>query len=51
MTEIVEGLGKSERERIAALREGGRFFWIDLAVGETSRGDLGGSARHPRAGA
>jgi magnesium transporter len=41
MTEIVEKLGKSERERIAALREGGRFFWIDLAVGETSRDDLG----------
>jgi magnesium transporter len=40
MTEIIEGLGRSERERIGALREGGRFFWIDLAVDDTSRDDL-----------
>jgi magnesium transporter len=41
MTEIVEGLGRSERERIDALREGGRFFWIDVAVDDTSRDALG----------
>jgi hypothetical protein len=41
MTEIIEGLGRSERERIGALREGGRFFWIDLAVDDTSRDELG----------
>src|SRR5881394_251555 len=34
MSEIVEGLGGSERERIASLREQGRFFWIDLCVGD-----------------
>jgi magnesium transporter len=37
MSEIIEGLGGSERERIAALREGGRFFWIDLCVAELPR--------------
>lgn len=40
MTEIVEGLGAAERERIGALRERGRFFWIDLSVSQTSRDDL-----------
>jgi len=34
MSEIVEGLGDSERERIASLREQGRFFWIDLCVSD-----------------
>ncbi len=41
MSEIVEGLGGSERERIAALREQGRFFWIDLCVAELPREELG----------
>ncbi len=36
MSEIVEGLGESERKRIASLREQGRFFWIDLCVDELS---------------
>lgn len=40
MTETVEGLGAAERERIEALRGAGRFFWIDLSVGEISRDDL-----------
>lgn len=40
MSEIVEGLGNAERERIAALREQGRFFWIDLCVDGLSEGDL-----------
>jgi magnesium transporter len=40
MNEIVEGLGSGERERIAALRERGEFFWIDLCVSEGSRDDL-----------
>jgi magnesium transporter len=47
MTEIIEGLGRSERERIGALREGGRFFWIDLAVDDTSRDDLGAALGIP----
>ena len=41
MSEIVEGLGGSERERIAALREQGRFFWIDLCVADLPREELG----------
>jgi magnesium transporter len=40
MTEIVEGLGAAERERIGALRGSRRFFWVDLSVGQTSREDL-----------
>lgn len=34
MSEIVEGLGQAERERIASLREQGQFFWIDLCVSD-----------------
>jgi magnesium transporter len=41
MSEIVEGLGGSERERIAALREQGSFFWIDLGVAGLSPEELG----------
>lgn len=40
MSEIVEGLGGSERERIATLREQGRFFWIDLDLGDVSSDEL-----------
>jgi magnesium transporter len=40
MSEIVEGLGGSERERIASLREQGRFFWVDLCVGNLPRDEL-----------
>jgi magnesium transporter len=39
--EIVEGLeGAAQRQRIAELRAGGKFFWIDVPVSETSRDDL-----------
>jgi magnesium transporter len=41
MSEIVEGLGGSERERIASLREQGRFFWADLCVANLPREELG----------
>lgn len=34
------GLDAAERERVAALREEGRFFWLDVSLGETSRDDL-----------
>src|SRR2546429_179037 len=37
MSEILEGLGGSERERIATLREQEHFFWADLSLGEVSR--------------
>jgi magnesium transporter len=40
MSEIVEGLGGSERERIAALRAQGRYFWIDLCVAELPEAEL-----------
>ncbi len=32
MSEIVEGLSGSERQRVASLRSQGRFFWIDICV-------------------
>jgi magnesium transporter len=41
MSEIVEGLGGSERERIASLRKRGRFFWIDLCVAALPQEELG----------
>jgi magnesium transporter len=40
MSEIVEGLGGSERERIAALRKQGRFFWADVCVANLPREEL-----------
>ena len=40
VTEIVDGLDASELERIEALRKGGRFFWIDIRLSETSLDDL-----------
>jgi len=36
MSEIVEGLGGSERERIKSLRQEMRFFWIDLCSADVS---------------
>jgi magnesium transporter len=41
MSEIVEGLDGSERERIATLRREGHFFWADLSLADVSRGQLG----------
>jgi magnesium transporter len=40
VTEILSGLGVAERERVAALRAEGRFFWLDVSLGVTSREDL-----------
>jgi magnesium transporter len=37
----MQGLDNANRERIAALRSGGRFFWFDTSVGETSQHELG----------
>ncbi len=37
MGEIVEGL---DRERIAALRSSGRFFWVDVRADDVSREDF-----------
>lgn len=41
MSEIVEGLGGSERERIDDLRREKRFFWTDLCVANLPREELG----------
>jgi magnesium transporter len=41
VTEIVNGIDGAELDRIEALRKGGRFFWIDVALSETSLDDLG----------
>lgn len=40
MSEIVEGFGSAERERIAALRAASTFFWIDLCVADLSGEEL-----------
>ena len=40
MTEVLYGLDPTERERVAALRAEGRFFWLDVSLSETSREDL-----------
>lgn len=40
MSEIVEGLSGSERQRIADLRAGGHFFWADLSLAQTSAEEL-----------
>jgi magnesium transporter len=41
MSEIIEGLGGSQRERINALRAEGHFFWIDLCAEGLSADELG----------
>jgi len=41
VTEIVQGLGARERDRIVALRRDDRFFWIDVSLHETSLSELG----------
>jgi Mg2+ and Co2+ transporter CorA len=38
--DVLEGLDRSARERIEALRREGRFFWIDVSSGEAERDDL-----------
>lgn len=41
MTETLQGLENANREKIESLRSGGRFFWVDASVGETSQQQLG----------
>ena len=38
--EVLSGLSPAEQERAAALRERGRFFWLDILRDEASRDDL-----------
>jgi magnesium transporter len=47
MTEIVQGLGGPERDRLAALRQSGQFFWLDISLSETSIADLGNALDLP----
>ena len=48
MAEILEGLDDAQRDRIAALRARGRFFWIDASLAEASAGDLGDALDVPK---
>jgi magnesium transporter len=36
VTEMLYGLRGASRERVAALREAGRFFWLDVSLSETN---------------
>ena len=40
VTEILEGFDRASRDRVGALRKEGHFFWIDVALSETSPDDL-----------
>jgi Mg2+ and Co2+ transporter CorA len=40
VTDVLTGLDAGDRERIAALRAQGRFFWLDASLSETSRDEL-----------
>ncbi len=48
MTEIFEGLDGDQRDRIAALRKVGRFFWIDASLSEATADDLGDALDVPK---
>jgi magnesium transporter len=40
VSDVLYGFDAEQRERVAALRAQGRFFWLDVSLSETSRGDL-----------
>lgn len=40
MTEVLHGLDGSTRDRVAALRAEGRFFWLDVSLSQTTRDEL-----------
>jgi magnesium transporter len=40
VTVVLHGLDAAQRARVAALRAQGRFFWLDVALSETSRDAL-----------
>jgi magnesium transporter len=40
MTEILHGLDRDSRDRVAALQAQGRFFWLDVSLSETSADDV-----------
>jgi magnesium transporter len=45
--EIVDGLDGAARARIEELRKAGRFFWLDVSLGETSPGALAAALAIP----
>ena len=47
VSEVVEGLGGEQRDRITALREARKFFWVDVSLGTTSSRDLSESLGIP----
>ena len=47
VADVIEGLDRSERDRIEALLGEGRFFWIDVSSGEAERDDLREALRIP----
>jgi magnesium transporter len=47
VTEVLYGLDAAERQRVAALREQGRFFWLDVSLSETTPDDLRGALGVP----
>jgi len=47
VTEVVHGFDAPERDRIAALRDAGRFAWIDIPLSATSARDLGEALQIP----
>ena len=40
MTEVLHGLDAANRDRVAALRAEGRFFWLDVSLSEMSHEDV-----------
>ena len=49
MTDVLYGLDGAARERVAALRAQGRFFWLDVSLRETTPDDLRDALGDPRA--
>ena len=47
MAEVLHGLDGAARERVAALRAQGRFFWLDVSLSETSLDELSGALGIP----
>jgi magnesium transporter len=47
MGEIIEGVDAGQQARIDALRNDGRFFWIDVSLRKTSREALGAALGIP----
>jgi Mg2+ and Co2+ transporter CorA len=49
VTDVLHGIDGAARDRVAALRAQGRFFWLDISLSETTRDDLRDALRLPEA--